>query len=76
MRIPFVPHRQKDWEAYFKQQALQSGHGLIGFRGTEYQRGAGIGNLFGGLFRSLLPVAKSVARTVGKEALTTEPERL
>jgi len=68
MRIAYIPHNQRDWEVFFK---AQYGHGLGGFSGTRYQRGAGIGSIFSGLFRSLLPVAKSIGKAVGKQALRT-----
>ncbi len=41
------------------------------FTGTPYQRGAGIGNVFRGLVRFLLPVAKTVGKSLGKQALRT-----
>lgn len=74
MRIVYVPHNQKVWEHIFKLQAAQSGHGMVGFRGTPYQRGAGFGALFGGLLRSILPVAKTIGKTVGRQALRTGVE--
>jgi hypothetical protein len=74
MRVPYVPHNQKDWEALFKVQVGQSGHGAIGFKGSAYQRGGGIGSLLGGLLRSFLPIAKTIGKTVGKQALKTGVE--
>ena len=74
MRIVYVPHSQKAWEDFFHVTAAQSGHGMIGFRGSAYQRGGGFGSLLGGLFRSFLPVAKSIGKTVGKQALRTGAE--
>lgn len=62
------------WLAYYRQQAVQSGHGLDGFYGSPYQRGAGLGSFFRSLFSMAIPVIKrvagSTARTVGKQALS------
>ena len=41
------------------------------YSGLPYQRGAGIGNVFRGLIRFLLPVAKTVGKSLGKQALRT-----
>ena len=60
-----------DWDAFFEQQAVQMGHGVPYFRGQMYQRGHGLGNIFRGIFKFLMPMAKSVAKTVGKQALHT-----
>ncbi len=69
MRGLYVPHNQRDWEAFFRQG--QRGGGLTaGFRGTKYQRGGGIGNIFSSIFRTLLPIAKTVGKTVGRQALS------
>ncbi len=37
-------------------------------RGAPIQQGAGLGSIFSGLFRTLVPVAKTAAKTVGKIA--------
>src|SRR5215468_9002661 len=56
--------------AYYRQQQL--GHGVSSvYRGAAYQRGHGIGSFLGGLFRTISPLLKSGASTVGKEALRT-----
>lgn len=74
MRVIYIPERDDVWEQYYNNQATQSGHGIAGFEGTAYQRGNGLGNFLGRIFRSVLPVIKSVgkraAKTVGREALT------
>ena len=36
--------------------------------GLRWQRGSGIGSLFSGIFRGLMPVARSVVKTIGKVA--------
>lgn len=62
------------WLAYYKQQATQTGHGLDGFHGLAYQRGAGLGSFFKSLFRVAVPVlrraASATAKTVGRQALS------
>jgi len=69
MRLIYLEPTQKDWEQFFNQG--QSGHGFLGFQGQKYQRGHGIGNFFGGLLRTLLPVFKSAGKSIGKQALMT-----
>jgi len=71
MRGFYVPHQQKDWEAFFQSQSGQRGGNINGFSGMRYQRGAGIGSVFSSLFRTLLPVAKTVGKAVGRQALST-----
>ena len=36
--------------------------------GLHWQRGSGIGSLFSGIFRGLMPVAKSTIKTIGRVA--------
>ena len=36
--------------------------------GLRWQRGSGIGSLFSGIFRGLMPVAKSTIKTIGRVA--------
>ena len=70
-RVIYVPENNKIWLDLYLSQAQQKGHG--GFQGIPYQRGYGLGSFFGRLFRSILPIAKSVGKsalkTVGKEAI-------
>lgn len=65
------PETVVDWESFFLEQAVQSGHGSGYFKGQMYQRGRGLGNIFRGIFKFLMPMAKSVAKSVGKQALDT-----
>ena len=51
---------------YYDQQA---GHGLPVFAGASFQRGHGLGSLFGGLVRMAMPLLKTGAKRLGKEAL-------
>ncbi len=67
MKTPYVQPSERAWEVFFQQ----TGRGLPGYQGTQYQRGAGIGRLFGSLIRTFIPIAKSVGKTVGKQALKT-----
>lgn len=39
------------------------------FRGRRYQRGSGLFSALGGLFKTIIPLLKSGAKAVGKEAL-------
>ena len=56
----------KFYEDYYVNQ---SGGNLSGFEGALYQKGYGLGSLFRGLFRSVLPLVKSGLKTIGKETL-------
>lgn len=55
------------YHEYYASQA-GSGAGVI-YRGAVYQRGHGIGSFLGGIFRTIMPLLKSGAKTVGKELL-------
>jgi len=50
---------------YVTQAGGGSGHY---YAGSSFQKGHGIGSWLGGLFRSILPVLRSGAAAVGKEA--------
>ncbi len=41
------------------------------FRGSSYQRGHGLGSIFGNIFKGLRAIMPSVFKTVGRHALTT-----
>jgi hypothetical protein len=41
------------------------------FAGRRYQRGHGLGSIFGGLFKAAMPLLKKGAKTLGREALKT-----
>lgn len=71
MRVVFDPESQLLWQQYYITQAKQTGYGLQGFQGVQYQRGNGLGSLFKGLFRMILPVAKNVGKAIGTQALRT-----
>ena len=75
MRVPFNPPTPQVWESFFRTHAVQYGGGggieFGGFRGRRYQRGHGLGSVLGSLFKTILPAAKKVGKTVGKELLRT-----
>ncbi|KAK3911215.1 LOW QUALITY PROTEIN: 4-alpha-glucanotransferase DPE2 [Frankliniella fusca] len=54
-------------EEYYVQQA-QTGSGMGYFAGSSTQKGAGIGSLLGGLFRSIFPILETRCQC-GREAL-------
>ena len=56
---------------YNEYYARQAGGALPYFAGTQYQRGHGLGSMFGGLLRSAMPLIKRGAVALGKGALKT-----
>ncbi len=70
MRSEYTPLSHAIWVEYLSQPDAQAGGNIIGFRGDRYQRGAGIGNILRGLFRIIVPLAKSAGKSIGREALT------
>ena len=58
-------------DPYFRYYSHQAGSGYNVYRGAPYQEGYGIGSFLGGLFRSVFPLLKQGAKTVGKELLRT-----
>ncbi|KAH7697971.1 hypothetical protein AAVH_34939 [Aphelenchoides avenae] len=55
-----------DWHGHLSTQW----GGAAYFEGFPYQRGAGIGSIFGGLFRFLLPMLKTAGKEIGREGLS------
>lgn len=56
--------------AYYRHQMQAGGGGITQvYRGAPYQKGHGIGSFLGGVFRTIAPLLKSGAKTLGKEAL-------
>lgn len=47
----------------------QAGGGGQFYAGSSYQKGYGIGSWLGGLFRNILPILRSGASAVGKQAV-------
>ena len=66
----YHPNDYNVWLSYYGNQALQTGFGIEAYRGTPYQRGAGLGSFFRALFRMAVPVIKSVGKQAGKHALS------
>ena len=56
---------------YNDYYARQAGGALPYFVGARYQRSHGLGNLFGGLLRSAMPLIKRGAVALGREPLKT-----
>jgi hypothetical protein len=42
----------------------QAGKGYLVFAGRRYQRGHGLGSIFGGLFKAAMPLLKKGAKTL------------
>lgn len=55
--------------AYERYYAQQAGGGLPYFAGARYQTGSGLGSVLASIGRTLLPLVKSGAKTLGKHAL-------
>ena len=53
---------------YYRHQLGGGGVNNV-FRGAAYQKGHGIGSFLGGMFRTIAPLLKSGAKTLGREAL-------
>jgi hypothetical protein len=60
-----------DARAYNEYYLNQTGRGYPVYVGTRYQRGHGLGSIFGSLFKSAVPLLKRGAKTLGCEALKT-----
>ena len=60
-----------DARAYNEYYLNQTGRGYPVYVGTRYQRGHGLGSIFGSLFKSAVPLLKRGAKTLGREALKT-----
>src|SRR5258705_10644126 len=56
---------------YHRFYTHQAGHGLPIYSGSDYQRGHGLGSLFGSLARAAIPLLKDGAKYVGKKLLST-----
>lgn len=58
------------YKHYYSNQAQQKGRGAF-FAGRRFQKGAGIGSIFGSLFRRALPFLSNITKQIGKQALKT-----
>jgi hypothetical protein len=63
-----------DTKAYHDYYIHQAGKGYPVFAGRRYQRGHGLGSIFGGLFKAAMPLLKKGAKTLEREALKILPE--
>ncbi|MCP4652599.1 MAG: hypothetical protein GY858_04365 [Candidatus Omnitrophica bacterium] len=60
-----APSGGKQWEQFFQYQEG------AGFHGDPYQRGFGLASIFSGIFRKVLPIAKTAGKSLPKQALNT-----
>ena len=65
------PPHQCDTKAYTDYYVQQAGRGYPVYAGSRFQRGHGLGSVFGGLFKAAAPLLKKVAKAFGREALKT-----
>jgi DnaJ-class molecular chaperone len=65
------PTHRYDTKAYHDYCIHQAGKGYPVFAGRRYQRGHGLGSIFGGLFKAAVPLLKKGAKTLEREALKT-----
>lgn len=70
MRVKHVPNQEQIRDHYVSQ-ADQRGGTLPVFRGARIQRGHGLGNVFGSLFRWLKPMVQKTATAAGRELVKT-----
>ncbi len=70
MRILYTPNSSHEWQDLLVF-GTQRGGAFVGYRGNPYQRGAGLGSFFRGLFKAAVPLIKRAAKAVGKQALKT-----
>jgi hypothetical protein len=65
------PTHHYDTKAYQDYYIHQAGKGYPVFAGRRYQRGHGLGSIFGGFFKAAMPLLKKGAKALGREALKT-----
>ena len=63
-----------DAKAYKNYYLSQVGHKMPYFIGTRVQQRYGLGNLFSSLAKSVLPLVKKGAKTLGKQVLQSSVE--
>jgi len=70
MLIPYSELSPTEWVKILSSDYnVQTGGALVGFRGTPFQRGHGLGSIFRSLFRMIMPAARSAGKAVAKQAL-------
>jgi hypothetical protein len=65
------PTHRYDTKTYHDYYIHQAGTGYPVFAGRRYQRGHGLGSIFGGLFKAAMPLLKQGAKNLKREALKT-----
>jgi hypothetical protein len=65
------PTHRYDTKAYHDYYIHQAGKGYPVFAGKRYQRGHGLGSIFGGLCKAAIPFLKKGAKILGHEVLKT-----
>ena len=70
MKKLYTPNH-KLYEEYYLDQAKQKGGNLPAFHGARVQRGYGLGSIFKGLFRWVMPHLQQGAKVLGTKALQT-----
>ena len=70
MRPLYIPDQEKFREHYVAQ-AEQRGGTLPVFRGARRQRGHGLGNMVGSIYRWLKPMVQNTASAAGRELMKT-----
>ena len=65
------PTHRYDTKAYHHYYIHQAGKGYPVFAGRRYQRGHGLGSIFGGLFKAAMPLLKKGTKILEREALKT-----
>jgi hypothetical protein len=65
------PTHRYDTTAYHDYYIHQAAKGYPVFAGRRYQRGHGLGSIFGELFKAAMPLLKKGAKTLEREALKT-----
>ena len=69
VKIRFIPNQRALDNYYHYQTGGGTDHNF--FSGAPYQRGHGLGGIFGRLFRAAVPVFKSAGKSLAREALST-----
>ena len=70
MKKVYTPNN-KLYVQYYVDQAKQKGGNLPAFHGSRFQQGYGLGSIFKGLFRWVMPHLQQGAKVLGKKALQT-----
>ena len=70
MKKFYTPNHEL-YEEYYLNQAKQKGGNLPAFRGSRCQQGYGLGSIFKGLFRWVMPHLQQGAKMLGKRAVQT-----